>query len=172
MTCETTAFDSDGQTLTISYEWTDGGSASIASDVLPASETSEAETWDCTASISDGIDTVTHADGVTITASGCGFGNCDMSIPLGNGLMADFIQIAAGTSPTGAYSISNNYYIMTTEVTQGMFHALMGYQSHEGMPQTYGVGDDYPANYASWHMAAAFANAMTNHYNDQNEIAL
>ena len=121
----------------------------------------------------DGIDTVVHAEEVTIGAtSGCAFGVCDMSIPLGNGLMADFIQIAAGTSPTGTYSISNNYYIMTTEVTQGMFHALMGYQSHEGMPQTYGVGDDYPANYASWHMAAAFANAMTNHYNSQMGTAL
>ena len=57
---------------------------------------------------------------------------------------------------------------MTTEVTQGMFSQLMGYQSHDGQSSLYGVGSDYPAYYVSWHMAADFANQVTQRHNTLN----
>ena len=61
---------------------------------------------------------------------------------------------------------------MTTEVTQGMFYEVMGYQAYDGYSASAGSGDDYPAYYLNWHMFAAFANAVTNQHNAENGTAL
>jgi formylglycine-generating enzyme required for sulfatase activity len=58
---------------------------------------------------------------------------------------------------------------MTTEVTQGMFTALMSYNP---ITNSYGVGNDYPAYYVNWHMAADFANKVTQRHNSVNGTAL
>ena len=43
---------------------------------------------------------------------------------VGTGL--DFVLIPAGTDPLGRYSISFDFYMMTTEVTDSMWDAFMG----------------------------------------------
>ena len=65
-------------------------------------------------------------------------------------------------------TLSNDYYVMTTEVTQGMFFEVMGYQSYDGQSASYGVGNDYPAYHVNWHMAADFANQVTQRHNTLN----
>ena len=47
-------------------------------------------------------------------------------------------------------TLVNDYHIMTTEVTQGMFTDLMGYAAFDGLSTadgmgSFGVGVDYPA---------------------------
>ena len=69
-------------------------------------------------------------------------------------------------------SLRNNFILSRTEITQGMFFQLMGYHAHAGMPAFGGLGDNYPAYYASWHMAAAFANKTTERHNLQHETSL
>ena len=64
-------------------------------------------------------------------------------------------------------TLTNNYYVSTTEVTQGMFFYTMGYPSNTGYPANGGNGDTFPAYYVSWHMAAAFANQMTARHNEE-----
>merc|ERR1711965_24464 len=54
--------------------------------------------------------------------------------------------------------------MMTTEVTQGMFVDLMGYDPTTYGSQ-YGFGIDHPVYYVNWHMAADFANQMTQRHN-------
>jgi formylglycine-generating enzyme required for sulfatase activity len=61
---------------------------------------------------------------------------------------------------------------MTTEVTQGMYESLMGTIWQDGQSTFYGVGTDYPVYYVSWHMAADFANELTNYVNTQNGTSL
>ena len=79
------------------------------------------------------------------------------SLDLGNGNSASFVLIQSGTfmmgSPideVGRYTeetygidedqyevtLTNNFYVMTTEVTQGMFEELMGFDSREGESST------------------------------------
>ncbi len=83
----------------------------------------------------------------------------------------DLVLIPSGADPQGRYNITSDFYLMTTEVTQGMFTALMSYDptTHS---TTYGVGNDYPAYYVNWHMAADFANKVTQRHNSLNGTSL
>ena len=38
--------------------------------------------------------------------------------------------VTAGVDPLQNYELTNDFYAMTTEVTQGMFTELMGYDAH------------------------------------------
>ena len=69
-------------------------------------------------------------------------------------------------------TLTNDFQVSTTEVTQGVFYALMGYHSYDGFSASFGAGDDYPAYYASWDMAADFSNELTQYYNTENGTAL
>jgi formylglycine-generating enzyme required for sulfatase activity len=111
----------------------------------------------------------------------------EYSLYLGNGIDMELALVPAGTftmgspaSEVGRYhdeeqhqvTLTNDFYVMTTEVTQGMFYAMMGYDSRERYLSVYGNGDDYPAYYVSWHMSAAFANATTAQHNSENGTSL
>ena len=53
----------------------------------------------------------------------------------------------------------------------------MGYQAYDGKSTSdsngsYGVGDDYPAYYVSWNMAADFSNKLTQRHNSLNGTSL
>ena len=87
---------------------------------------------------------------MTGIADVCGFGDCDRTFLLGNNQIVDLALIEAGTDPDGYYTLTQNYYMMTTEVSQGMFYQVMGYQSYDGIATSdssgsFGVGEDYPA---------------------------
>ena len=124
----------------------------------------------------DGIDqNCDGLDGPDLNGDGiadvCGFGSdCDLTFLLGNNQIVDLALITAGTDPDGYYTLTQNYYMMTTEVTQGMFYQVMGYQAYDGISTSdssgsYGVGEDYPAYGVSLHMAQHYANGMTHLYN-------
>ena len=115
----------------------------------------------------------------------CGLTNCDVNLPLGNGQSMDFVLIPSGTFMMGSPNTENgrdstmenqhqvtltrDFYVLTTEVTQGMFQQLMAYPAYQnnGASNTYdaGAGLDHPAYYVSWDMAAAYANAATQRHN-------
>ena len=93
---------------------------------------------------------------------GCFLTGCDLSVDLGDGIGVDFVLITNGDGtdledPLGRYTLTNDFYMMTTEVTQGMFEGLMGYN-----PSTY-VGDYKPVESLSWEEAAQYANALSAH---------
>ena len=54
---------------------------------------------------------------------------------------------------------------MTTEVTQGIFTEVMGYDSRDDCGHNkctaYGDGENHPAYYLTWYMAAHFANNLS-----------
>ena len=92
--------------------------------------------------------------------------NYDYGVFFENGFGADFILIEGdalidpGIGGTSRYTLENPFYVMTTEVTQGMFEGLMGYN-----PSSY-VHDYKPVE--SINEAAAFANAMSIHQEDMH----
>ena len=76
-------------------------------------------------------------------------------VDLGNGVGMDFVRIPTGTFMMGSPSseegrgnnedqhevtLSNNFLVSTTEITQGMYYQLMGYMesrvNNEGITQT------------------------------------
>ncbi|MEC7984580.1 MAG: SUMF1/EgtB/PvdO family nonheme iron enzyme [Myxococcota bacterium] len=125
----------------------------------------------------------------TITEEDCDDNNplfalCQHELDLGNGFSLSSVQLPSGTFVMGspeeeigraenetphAVTLTNPVYVSKTEITQGMFFQMMGYQSHAGYPAFGGLGDSYPAYYVSWHMAAAFANQVTARHNLQHE---
>ena len=97
--------------------------------------------------------------------------NVDVCLDLGGGQSMDLVLIPSGSDPQGRYTISSDFYLMTTEVTQGMFTALMSYDLTTYWT-TYGVGNNYPSYYVNWHMAADFANKVTQRHNSVNGTSL
>lgn len=92
----------------------------------------------------------------------CAFHDCDYVIQLSNDIGMDFVEIdVSGGDPLGRYTLTNNFYLMTTEITQGMLSGLMSYYNVTDYSDCYGVGDNYPAYYANWYEFAAFANALS-----------
>ena len=101
-----------------------------------------------------------------------GDGDGIVNLDLGGGSSMDLVSIPAGSDPEGRYYITSGFYLMTTEVTQGMFNQIMGYQSYSGESSSYGAGNDYPGYYVNWHMAADFANMATQRHNSVNGTSL
>ena len=122
----------------------------------------------------DGVLTPTYEWTVGTTSIGTGstytVSSADTNV--GATIAMGFVLISAGIDPLGRYTLTQYFYMMTTEETQGMFEELMGYDSRDGLLMIYGDGADYPAYDSSWYMSAAFANTLTNHHNSQNGPSL
>ena len=71
--------------------------------------------------------------------------------------------------------LTHDYYVMTTEVTQAQWSAVMGYDAYDNFDQSSynrGQGSNHPVYYVSWHMSADFANAVTALHNTQYSTSL
>ena len=97
--------------------------------------------------------------------------NCDTSLTFTNGTNNATIEmtyIPAGTDPKfSRYTITQPFYMMTTEVTQGMYVVAIDTSWQSGQTTFPGQGSDYPVYYTNWHMAAYFANVITEEHNAQ-----
>ena len=85
----------------------------------------------------------------------------------------DFVEICAGSfdmgctagqsgcrtneSPVMPVTLTRNYYLSQTEITQGQYQALMGTN-----PSYFSsCGTDCPVEYLTWHMSAEYANEVS-----------
>ena len=69
-------------------------------------------------------------------------------------------------------TLSNDFFISTTEITQGMYEEVMGPIWTSGQSTLAGEGDYHPVAFISWHMAVDFANHMTQLYNQTHGTSL
>ena len=169
--------DADSDTLQYTFSWIDPdgyvasstGPTSNLNDTLAAASTTAGD-WTCQVTATDGSAfSGVGSSTVTVESSGggtCSFETPDSTVTLGNGVEMQLNLIADSLSdPLGRYSLTNDFYIMTTEVTQEMFTEVMGYDSRVGFTvgtSTYqGDGPTVPAYLVSWHMAADFANRVS-----------
>jgi formylglycine-generating enzyme required for sulfatase activity len=72
------------------------------------------------------------------------------------GCTAGMSSCYSDESPAHDVTLTNDFYIGETEVTQGEYEAMMGTN-----PSHFVGCDDCPVEYVSWHMSAAFANAVS-----------
>ncbi len=177
--CSATSADPDGTSLIYSYSWTSDAGGSVGGDTVPASVTSTSETWTCSTTVTDGTGLSSSNTTSRTVISQCFVTGCDDSVDLGNNFGIDLVNITAGTFTMGGVThlpyttvtLTNDFLMSTTEITQGMWYELMGFQSYDGKSTThnlygsYGVGSNHPAFFVSWQMAASFTNALTQHHN-------
>lgn len=65
--------------------------------------------------------------------------------------------------PAQTVTLTKDYYIAETEVTQALWYAVMGQSpttDGDKWNTTYGLGDDYPAYYISWDDCQSFLTAL------------
>ena len=95
-------------------------------------------------------------DAVTHTADSVSF---DMHyVPAGGPFtMGEHVE-----DPTQSVTLTKNFWMGETEVTQGLWEDVWGTSWPGNDPNSAnGVGADYPAYYVSWYDAAAFCNLLT-----------
>lgn len=178
LVCEivTAANDADGDSLSYAFAWEvdgvaySGASSTLRSgDTVLAGETLPDELWTCAVRATDGSasgpagedDVLVEADcindgSVTLTSSGVQFvtvcgGTFDMGCTPGQS------SCYADESPVRTTTLTRDYYMSRTEVTQGQFQALMGYNPSYHSS----CGSTCPVEQVTWHMAARFTNAMS-----------
>jgi formylglycine-generating enzyme required for sulfatase activity len=84
--------------------------------------------------------------------------SCDYGIFLTSDIGPDFNLILSGADPESRYILTNDFYMMTTEVTRGMFEAAMGYDPSIHSHTQY---SDYSVENVTYYEAAEFANALS-----------
>lgn len=65
-------------------------------------------------------------------------------------------KCAENEDPHHTVQITRDYYMMQTEVTQGLYQAVMG-----DNPAEFQLGDDYPVEEVNWYDAIFFANELS-----------
>ena len=101
---------------------------------------------------------------MTVESSGgrSSFAPADSTVALGNGVNMELNLLSGNLAdPLGRYTLTNDFYIMTTEVTQEMFVEVMGATPETGHPldQVHSLEillQTVPVYVTSWHMAAGF----------------
>ena len=125
--------DADNDSLQYTFSWIDPdgnvssstGPTSSMSDTLSVTSTTEGD-WTCQVTATDGsASSSTGSSTVTVESSEdetCVFATPDSTVALGNGIEIGLNLINDSLSdPLGRYTLTNDFYIMTTEVTQEMF---------------------------------------------------
>ena len=70
---------------------------------------------------------------------------------------------SANESPAHQVTLTKDYYLGETEVTQALWYAVMGQKptsDGSAWSSTYGLGDNYPAYYISWNDCQEFINKL------------
>ena len=149
--------DADGDSVTYVYEWL-GDGISWSGSTISHLDTNQAEDWLCIVHASDGVAHSTTTTSSTVTISSDPISTtCDECVDLGGGVIVGFAEIPAGGLPSGNAFLSNDFFMMTTEVSQSMFETLMSYNDagHSS------CGINCPMENVTWHESAAFANALS-----------
>ena len=176
--CVVAASDGDNDSLVYTYTWynetTNTQISQTSSSQLQLSDSlvSGGDELRCTVEVDDGYISITDMQSIFIEESlECLYGDCDEIITIGNAQI-EFVEIVAGSFWMGSPSYENyrssnedlhlvtltqNYYMQSTEVTIGQFFELMGY-----IPNNITCSSDECAvANVNWHEAALFANALS-----------
>ena len=165
---DTESVDPDGDAVTYTYAWSvDGADTGRTGKTLGSDITEVGQQWTCTAIASDGdLETQSSSTSVEISSS-CGEGTIAASQ---SGV--DFVEVCGETFDMGCTSgagtcgsdetlrsvtLTRNYYVSVTEVTQDQYSDLMGVNP-SGMSA---CGGDCPVETVNWHMAAAYTNVLS-----------
>jgi formylglycine-generating enzyme required for sulfatase activity len=166
-TVTTASTDADGDSMTYAFAWdVDGVDYASAADsayssVVDGADVGDGEEWTCEVTASDGTGTGS-AGSDSVTANG---GFTDYTTTYGSTMVA----ITAGSfsmgsttgdadeAPVHTVTLTHDFWIGQTEVTQAEYRAGMGTS-----PSYFSsCGTTCPVEQVSWTMAAVYANALS-----------
>jgi formylglycine-generating enzyme required for sulfatase activity len=174
------AGDVDGDAVTTSISWTVDGlpytgtllTTTLPGDTVPVDALEADAVWACAATATDGVDTGASGFVDIIVLPSCDLGTVEETTASG----LRFARTCARTydegctpsqsasgwcefdeSPVRAVTISRDTLVGTTEVTQGQYLAVMGYNPSTATS----CGMTCPVADVHWHMAAAFTNVLS-----------
>jgi formylglycine-generating enzyme required for sulfatase activity len=159
LTCviDTDSVDPEGDALTYSYAWSSDAGGTSTGETLPADLTTTGETWTCSVTASDGaLSGPAGTASAVITTS-----FLDYTTTYG----ATMVAITAGTfemgsadhGPVHAVTLTHDFWMGQTEITQGQYRAGMGTN-----PAYFSsCGDTCPVEQVSWEDAAKYANRLS-----------
>ena len=192
--CVATASDVDSSTVSVSFEYLNVTTGTIYYPTSFADNYAELNMTNlglnpyeevmCTVTATDSNGATDTQQFSTVVSPLCTLTDCELAVDVGL-TQAEFVTVSAGDFDMGSPStevgrgadetqfeviLTDNIWVMTTEVTQGMFFDLLGYDAFDGLSTgdtigSYGIGLDYPAYHINWHMAADLANALTAQHN-------
>jgi formylglycine-generating enzyme required for sulfatase activity len=167
--------DLDGDPVQYTFSWQVDGvpytgtvEHSYPGDGVASGVTLAGEEWTCMVDTSDGAASAELAQDSVYIGGSCGDGAVTLTA---SGV--DFVSICAGSfdmgctpgvapcesdeSPVREVTLTRDYYMSRTEITQDQFALLMGYDPSVDTT----CGGDCPVERLTWHDAATFANAMS-----------
>ncbi len=167
LTCviEEESVDPEGAEVTYTYAWSvDGADAGITDATVTGSLTTRGQTWTCSVTGTDGEDTSTPGS-ASVEIASCGepeaVGGIDFTAVCGGtfemGCSDDSPNCESDEVPVHSVTLTNNFLMGVTEVTQTQFSEIMG----EDPSYFTSCGSDCPVERVSWHVAASFANALS-----------
>ena len=192
--CVATASDVDSSTVSVSFEYLNVTTGTMYYPTSFADNYAELNMTNlglnpyeevmCTVTAIDSNGATDTQQFSTVVSPLCTLTDCELALDVGLS-QAEFVTVTAGEFDMGSPStevgrgadetqfeviLTDNIWVMTTEVTQGMFFDLLGYDVFDGLSTgdtigSYGIGSDYPAYHINWHMAADLANALTAQHN-------
>jgi len=163
--------DADEDSISYTIEWdVDGTPATetlstvFTGDSIPGSVLIPGQTWTCEVTPNDG-----EIDGPLESAElllekpatyNTSFGGTMVNVEaqtFSMGCTAGISECYPDESPEHEVTLTRDFYVSDTEITQGQYEDMMG-----SNPSAYtSCGIDCPVEKVSWHMAAAFANASS-----------
>ncbi len=173
LTCSvaTAATDADGDALTYTFAWTlDGapvsGMSAPRSSTIAAGTTLDGEVWACTVTVSDGVATASSSTVSSTIARSCNTGLVSTAAGV------DFVEVCgetttlgctasaapcSGYDPRRTVTLGHDFLVSTTEITRTQFQTRMGFDPSASV----GCTGACPVNQVTWHLAAAYANALS-----------
>jgi sulfatase modifying factor 1 len=166
-TVTTAATDADGDAMTYAFAWdVDGVDYASAADsayrsVVDGADVGDGEEWTCEVTASDGTgsgsagsDSVTVNGGFTDYTTT--YGSLMVAITAGSFSMGSATG-AADETPVHTVTLTHDFWIGETELTQAQYRAGMGTS-----PSYFSsCGTTCPVEQVSWTMAAVYANALS-----------
>ncbi len=160
---EAESVDPEGDAVTYAYAWSvNGVDAGLSTTTVSAALTTEGETWSCGVTASDGA--ATSAPGTASVLIGSGFVEyltsygSDM-IPLPSG---SFEMGSASYGPIHTVTLTHNFWMGRTEVTQAEWAAWSGVPTTPGSAPSFHAGcSDCPVEGIAWADVAMYANALS-----------
>ena len=167
--------DADGDAISYTFDWdvdgtpfTDTDTTTYTDDTVPGDAFGSEETWTCEVTPDDGEEDGERGESSFTTELACNEGEISLSAS-----DIDFIAVCAGTFNMGCtpgqsdcesdefpvmpVTLTHDYYLSRTEVTQGQYEALTGTN-----PSYYNLcGSDCPVEQVTFHDAAMYANLVS-----------
>lgn len=151
------SMDDDSDTITYSFDWVlneitikQTSASSVLFDTLEAENIISLGDLSCTVTAYENTEEGQSASDQSeiVVPEDCNFGtSCDSG-----GQWYDLNLISIGTEPLGRYGLTNDFYMMTTEVTEEMWDAIM---------ETGNSTSTIAKSNLSWHDGALLANELT-----------